>query len=99
MTVTHWSVLFCTLLWCVDLSAAHITDKLLAGLYEEPSSAQKPVKLLSSGTPVEVLEKRGGYQRVKLADGIEGWVNASYVTDEEPAQVKLEEAHWIYRRA
>jgi len=92
MNITHWSVVLCTLCWLCGAQAAHITDKLLAGLYEEPSSGQKPIKLLASGTPVDVLEKRGGYQRVKLADGTEGWVNGSYVTEEKPAQVKLLEA-------
>jgi hypothetical protein len=92
MKITRWSFALLTVCWLGGGQAAHITDKLLAGLYEEPSSGQKPVKLLASGTPVDVLEKRGGYQRVKLADGTEGWVNGSYVTEEKPAQVKLSEA-------
>lgn len=92
MTSTHWSILIYIFCWFGDVSAAYITDKLLAGIYEEPSSAQKPVKLLSSGIPVDILEKRAGYQRIKLSDGTEGWVNASYVTEDKPAQVKLEEA-------
>jgi hypothetical protein len=92
MTGTYWLILVCILCWLGEVPAAHITDQLLAGLYEEPSSGQKPIKLLASGTPVAVLEKRAGYQRIKLTDGTEGWVNASYVTDDKPAQVKLEEA-------
>lgn len=92
MKTTPWSLPIFTLCWLGCAQAAHITDKLLAGLYEKPASGQQPVQLLASGTPVEVLEEKGGYQRVRLADGTQGWVNGSYITDQKPAQAKLLEA-------
>lgn len=80
------------LLVSVAGQAAHITDRLLAGLYAEPSTEQKPLKLLPSGTPVEVLERKPGFQRVRLGDGAEGWVEVDYVTEEKPAKAMLLEA-------
>ena len=77
---------------CIVADAAHITDKLLAGLYPEPATKGQPIKLLSSGTAVEVLEKRQVFHRVRLADGVEGWVNSAYLTDEKPAKTLLLEA-------
>jgi SH3 domain protein len=68
--------------------AAHITDKLLAGLYDKPGAAQ-PIKLLPSGTPLEVLEKKGDHAKVRLGDGVIGWVEQRYVTDEKPARALL----------
>jgi SH3 domain protein len=69
--------------------AAHITDKLLAGLYDEPRTREAPVRLLATGTPVEPLEIEGGFTLIRLSDGSEGWVQTEYVTDEKPAKVKL----------
>ena len=41
------------LLLSTPLSAAYITDKLLAVVYESPETASEPIEVLPSGTPVE----------------------------------------------
>jgi len=68
---------------------AHITDELLAGLYEAPDGSGEPAGLLISGTPVEVLSRRGGFTQVRLGDDRTGWVESRYVTQDKPAKVKL----------
>jgi len=68
---------------------AHITDKLLAGFYEQPDTASQPLKVLPSGTPVEALKKRAGFTRVRLGDNSEGWVESRYISDSKPAKVLL----------
>lgn len=72
--------------------ATHVTDKLLAGMYPEPKSQGKPLKLLPSGTPLEVLERGEVFHKVRIEDGAEGWVNAAYLTEDTPAKVLLVEA-------
>ena len=67
----------------------HVTDQLLAGLYPEPDATREPVRLLSSGTPVEPLQHKGGYVRVRLPDHTTGWVEATYLTEDTPVQVLL----------
>lgn len=69
--------------------AAHITDKLVVGLYAEPEARGTPLHLLSSGTPVEVLRREGKFAEVRMADDRKGWVEAEYVTDEKPAKAIL----------
>jgi SH3 domain protein len=69
--------------------AAHITDKLVVGLYPEPKAEGTPLQLLSSGTPLEVLSQQGGFAEVRLADDQTGWVEAGYVTEEKPAKAML----------
>lgn len=69
--------------------AAHITDKLVVGLYPEPKAEGTPLQLLSSGTPLEVLREQGGFAEVRLADDQTGWVEAGYVTEEKPAKAML----------
>lgn len=69
--------------------AAHITDKLVVGLYPEPAAEGTPIQLLSSGTPLEVISRRRGFAEVRLADDTRGWVEAVYVTEEKPAKAVL----------
>ncbi len=47
------------------------------------------MRLLTSGTPLEVLEIKAGFNRVRLADNTKGWVEADYVTEEKPAKAVL----------
>ena len=72
--------------------SAHITDKLVVGLYEKPALKGEPLQLLTSGTPIEVLEKKGEAAKVRLADETQGWIEAGYVTEEKPASMMLLEA-------
>jgi len=69
--------------------AAHVTDKLVAGVYAEPGTDGSPLRLVSSGTPLEVLSRKDGYAQVRLADDTQGWIDASYVTDEKPDKAIL----------
>ena len=68
---------------------AHITDKLVVGIYAEPHTEGQPLRLLSSGAPLEVLQRKQGFVEVRLADDQRGWVEARYVTDEKPAKAML----------
>ncbi len=77
------------LLLTSPLSAAYITDKLLAGVYEEPESSASPRQVLQSGTPVELLETERDFARIRLPDRSEGWVERRFISEEKPAQVML----------
>lgn len=69
--------------------AAHITDKLVVALYPAPNAEGQPLQLLSSGTPLEVLDRESGFAQVRLGDDTTGWVEAGYVTEEKPARAML----------
>ena len=82
--------IFIVLLLAVSSAqAAHITDKLLVGLYAKPEGTTKPIKVLPSGTPLEILEQNGAFSRVRLGDGKEGWVKSVYISKEKPARAML----------
>ena len=93
MKGSGWNGLLLTLLISLVLvgmaQGARITDKLLAGLYPDPDSTGKPTRVLPSDTPLERLEKRGDFTRVRLGDGSEGWVESRFITDEKPARIML----------
>ncbi len=73
----------------LPVGAAYITDKLVAGLYETAALDDNPVKALNSGTPLEVVDRKGDFIKVRTPDGTVGWVEAAYLTDEKPARSML----------
>lgn len=66
--------------------SAYITDKLVAGLYQEARVTDKPLKALNSGTPLEVISRKNGFVKVRTSDNTVGWVESTYLTDEKPAR-------------
>lgn len=80
------------MLLSASLPAAYITDKLVAGLYEKPEVSDKPLKALTSGTPLEVISRKNGFVEVRTANGTVGWVEAQYLTDEKPSRTVLLDA-------
>lgn len=64
---------------------AYIAERLNVGLHESDSLRSTILALVPSGTELEVLSQNGGLARVKTAEGLEGWVDARYLTQEAPA--------------
>jgi SH3 domain protein len=69
--------------------AAHITDRLLAGMYASPDTSSELIKLLPSGTPLDILSEKNGLVKVKLVDGKEGWVEKRFLSEDKPAKSRL----------
>lgn len=80
------------------VQAAHITDKLLAGMYAKPTSAEQPVQLLPSGTPIELIGEQAGFVKVQLVDGKTGWVEKRFLSADKPAKVRLLALQSKYRQ-
>ena len=71
---------------------AWVSDRLKAGLHAEPTASSTVLTLLPAGTEVEVLERDGSVVYVVTADGVEGWLDAQYLSDERPAVLLLADA-------
>lgn len=82
-------ITFCLVLLVGPIYAAHITDRLVVGLYPAAKADGTPLQLLPSGTPLEVLGSESGFSEVRLANGKNGWVESIYVTEEQPVQARL----------
>lgn len=67
----------------------YVTDILRLGLYAESATSKKPLRYLTSGTALDVLERDGSAARVRGPDGAEGWVRATYLVAEQPARFRL----------
>lgn len=66
---------------------AYVIDRLLVGIHQEQDLNSTITKVVPTGTPLEVLERDGDFARVRAGDGVTGWVDASYIMKEKPAQV------------
>jgi len=69
----------------------YVTDSLRLGIHEAADTSDKAFDNLVSGTAVEVLERNPNYARVRLADGREGWVKATFLVADKPAAARLHE--------
>ncbi len=90
--------LFLLLFLPVIVNAAHITDKLLAGMYVKPNNTQQPIELLPSGTPIELIGEARGFVKVQLVDGKTGWVEKRFISEQKPAKVRLLSLQSKYRQ-
>jgi SH3 domain protein len=67
----------------------YVTDSLRLGVHAAPDTSDRPFDNLVSGTSVEVLERNSSYARVRLADGREGWVKATFLVADKPAAARV----------
>jgi SH3 domain protein len=84
-----WSVVLG--LWAGGAGAetVYVTDSLRLGLHEAADTSDRPFENLISGTPLEILERNTNYARVRVPDGREGWVKATFVVTEKPAAARV----------
>ncbi|WP_239649779.1 TIGR04211 family SH3 domain-containing protein [Methylocucumis oryzae] len=81
----------------LSASAAHaetvyVTDNLNLSLRSEPNNDAKVVKLVATGTPLIVVgeKNKAGFTRVKLSNGIEGYIQTRQIQKEPPAREQME---------
>lgn len=73
----------------VAADTAYVIDKLLVGVHQDQDLNSAIVKVLPTGTKLEVIERNGELALVKDAEGTSGWVDAAYLMEEPPAQVRV----------
>ena len=89
----HKPALLCLALgaWAGSAGAetVYVTDSLRLGLHAAADTSDRPFDNLVSGMAVEVLERNSNYAHVRLADGREGWVKATFLVAEKPAAARV----------
>lgn len=72
----------------------YVSDDLEITLRSGPTTQHRIVKMLNSGTPLEVLEvsEDQGWARVRTRDGQDGWVLNRYLLNVPAARDRLEKA-------
>ncbi|MCO6441961.1 MAG: TIGR04211 family SH3 domain-containing protein [Nitrococcus mobilis] len=67
----------------------YVTDEFTITLRSGAGNQYRILKLLPTGTAVEVLERGEGWTRVDTAEGQEGWVSSQYLISHPPAAQRL----------
>lgn len=72
----------------------YVTDRLEVTLRSGQTNEHRIVKMLVSGTPLEILEDdaASGYSRVRTQDGTDGWVLTRYLLAQPVARDQLVQA-------
>jgi SH3 domain protein len=93
-TMLRRLALIATLYACAAIASAetlYVTDSLRLALYASEDMSDKPLSNLTSGAPVQLLERDASLARVRTAAGEEGWVKATFLVPEKPARTRLAE--------
>ncbi len=69
---------------------AYVIDRLLVGVHESKDMKSPIVKVLPTGTKLEVVAREGSSVQVKGPEGVTGWIDASYLMQERPARLVAE---------
>jgi hypothetical protein len=67
----------------------YVVEQLVVNVNSAPDATGERIATVKSGDSVEVLERQGDQIHVRLANGKDGWVRASYLSSEEPSKVRL----------
>jgi SH3 domain protein len=72
---------------------AYVTDSLEITFRTGPSTENKIITFLRSGQPLDVLESRGDWSRVRLtgpeSDHEDGWVLSRYLSTQQPWEIQV----------
>ncbi len=80
-----------TIAHAAHAETAFVIDKLLVGVHENQDPNSAIVKVLPTGTKLEVLARKGEMARITDPQGATGWVDAAYLMPEPPAASQLEQ--------
>lgn len=75
----------------VAAETRYVSDELEITLRNGPGTQYKILRMLKSGTPVDVLEAGDGYVRVREPGGREGWVLTRFLMNQPSARARIEE--------
>ncbi len=81
------------LLWLPAAQAEthYVIDRLLVGVHAEKNLDSAIVKVLPTGTAVEVVERDGELALIEDGENTRGWVDGAYLTTDRPALLRLAE--------
>lgn len=69
----------------------YVIDRLVVGLRSDITESATIVKSVESGAVLEVLERDENRMRVRDPQGVEGWIDARYVSTQPPSRTQIAE--------
>lgn len=68
----------------------YVIDQLLVGVHADKNLESAIIKVLPTGTQLEILERDGELARIKDNENTEGWIDTAYLMDNPPARLMVE---------
>ncbi|MCF8040221.1 MAG: TIGR04211 family SH3 domain-containing protein [Desulfohalobiaceae bacterium] len=92
-TMSVFSLLFLLVILNTPLQAktAYVTDTIKITMRNGPSTQNKILKMLPSGTKLEVIDQASGWVKVATSDGKTGWVIEQYTMEQPPKDVVIKD--------
>jgi SH3 domain protein len=85
--------------WAANAEIVYVTDNVKLTLRSGPNLKNKIVKMLSSGTPLTVLERDpSGYIKVQTPKGTEGYILSRHIKKSRSSRWFLKRANIIMKR-
>ncbi|MBF0468416.1 MAG: TIGR04211 family SH3 domain-containing protein [Desulfamplus sp.] len=69
----------------------YVSDMLILSLKEGPGRQYNTIKTLRSNTPVEILDTRERFLKIRTQEGDNGWVESQYITHEIPKTIIIQQ--------
>jgi hypothetical protein len=92
MRAVHWLVAlaFAIAVPAAQAETAYVIEQLVVGVSSEPGDAGERIASIKSGDRVELMEQQDDQAHIRLQNGTEGWVKASYLSSDPPLQERLD---------
>jgi hypothetical protein len=68
----------------------YVIEQLVVSVNTQPDGSGDRVGQIKSGDKVEVLERQGEQAHIQFGSGQEGWVKASYLSNDPPLRTQLD---------
>ena len=68
----------------VGAKTQYVSDELIVPMRAGKGNEYKIIKMLTTGTPLEIIEEDKDYLKVRAQDGQDGWVLKQFIVSETP---------------
>jgi hypothetical protein len=92
MTGSHRALLVLAMLGIFTSARAetmYVAERMRIGLRVEVAETSPVVKTVETGTPLTVIDRLESFAHVRDPQGVEGWIEARYLTPDLPARLQL----------
>jgi SH3 domain protein len=68
----------------------YVSDRLIISVRDGQDKNAAVLGYIETGAPVDILEEKEDFLKIRTKDGIEGWVRSQYIVSEKPKAIIIE---------
>ncbi len=89
------AITICITSMVVHAEVAYVTDKIKIGLHQEASNESPIIKLVPSGTKLNIIERENDLIYAEEPEGVRGWINNQNILNSKPGRAKVIELETV----